>query len=337
MQQNGHCRAPVASRPAFHARIIRTLAVLAAALSGAASAAEPYPGRKPIELTVLFPAGSSADVTARVLAEGMGRQLGTTIVVVNRPGGGGSIGYKHVASAAPEGHHLVWNSNSISTTHHSGALAIDYKAFDPVARAQTETPIVVVKADAPWRDLREFLAYAKGNPGKLTVGNSGSGSHTHFSSIVLFRAAGADVTDVPFGAAQVMPSLIGGHVTSVVQLPGAVTTHVKAGTLRVLAAMSAKRDPLFPDVPTASELGINAVAELWRGIAAPKGTPRAVLAKLESAVRATVENPEFARAAERFSVTPAFLPGAEFGKLIARDDAEIAAMMTTLGMRKSPQ
>ena len=311
------------------------LAAVVIALAAAAHAQEVFPGNKPIEMTVLFPAGTSADVTARVLAEGMSRQLNTNIVVVNRPGAGGAIGYKYVAAQSPDGYHLAWNSNSISTTYHSGTLALDYTAFDPVAQVQVETPLLVVKADAPWQDLRDFIAAAKANPGRLTVGNSGAGSHTHFTSVALFKAAGAEVIDVPFGAAQVIPSLLGGHVQAVVQLPGALASHVKAGTLRVLAVLSAKRDPIFPDVATAQEQGVDVRAELWRGIAVPKGTPAAVIARLQEAIRKTVASREFVQASERLLVTPAFLPAAEFGRVIAKEDAEIAQMMRTLGLKKS--
>jgi tripartite-type tricarboxylate transporter receptor subunit TctC len=257
------------------------------------------------------------------------------VLVVNRPGGGGAIGYKYTAAQNADGHHVVWNSNSISTTYHSGTLAIDYKAFAPVAQVQVETPLLAVKADAPWKDLREIIAFARANPGKLTVGNSGAGSHTHFSSIALFKAAGAEVTDVPFGAAQVVPSLLGGHVNAVLQLPGALAPLVRSGAVRVLALLSTRRDPIFPDVPTAAEQGVNVSAELWRGIAVPAGTPRAVIARLEDAVRRTVASAEFTQAAERLLVAPAFLPAAEFGRVIAREDAEIARTMQALGLKKS--
>jgi tripartite-type tricarboxylate transporter receptor subunit TctC len=300
----------------------------------ASSAQDAFPGKKPIEFVVLFPAGSSADVTARLLAEGMARQLGTQIVVVNRPGGGGAVGYRYGAAQSPDGHHLVWNSNSISTTYHTGTLPFDYKAFAPVARVQIETPVLFVRGEAPWKTLRELLQYAKSNPGRLTVGNSGTGSHTHFSSVWLFRAAGSQVVDVPFNAAQVVPSLLGGHVDSVVQLPGALAGHVKSGAVRALVALSGARDPFFPQVPTAREQGVNAVAELWRGVAVPKGTPPRVVAKLEDAIRKTVESPEFTRAAEKLLVAPAFLPAPEFGKLIAKEDAEIAQAVKALGLRQ---
>src|SRR5262245_37276278 len=220
----------------------KTLALIAAGLllgtalpSGAQE--PPYPHRGAIEITVLFPAGSSADVTARLLAEGIAKQLGANVVVVNRPGAGGAIGYKHVVSQKPDGYSLVWNSNSISTTYHSGQLPFDYRAFDPVARVLVESPVLAVRGDAPWKSLGDFIADAKARPGKISVGNSGIGSHTHISSVALFKAAGVEVTEVPYGAAQVVPSLLGGHIDAVVQLPGALSTHVKEGTVRLLAVL----------------------------------------------------------------------------------------------------
>lgn len=317
----------------LYARLAAALAL--AAVAHVAPAQEAFPGGKPIELTVLFPAGTSADVTARVLADGMSKQLNTNVLVVNRPGAGGAIGYKYVAAQSAGGHHLVWNSNSISTTFHMGMMAFDYRAFTPVARVLIETPLLVVKSDAPWKDLRDLVAYAKSNPGKLTVGNSGVGSHTHFSAVMLFKAAGVEVTDVPFGAAQVVPSLLGGHVNTVMQLPGALAALVRNGNVRVVAALSARRDPAFADVPTAAEQGVNVAADAWRGIAVPKGTPAAAIAKLEDAIRKTVAGPEFVKACDNLSVAPAFLPGAEFGRLIAKEDSELAVVIQSLGLKKS--
>jgi tripartite-type tricarboxylate transporter receptor subunit TctC len=312
----------------------RLAAIVLALLPLGAAAQDAFPGRRPIELVVLFPAGTSADVTARVLAEGMGRELGTQLVVVNRPGGGGAVGYRYAAAQAPDGHHLVWNSNSISTTYHTGMLPFDYRAFAPVARVQNETPLLFVKGDARWKSLAELVQHVKANPGKLTVGNSGTGSHTHFSSVWLFRGAGGQVVDVPFSAAQVVPSLLGGHVDAVLQLPGALASHVKTGAVRALVALSAARDPALPDVPTAREQGIDVVADLWRGVAAPKGTPARVVARLEQAIRSTVASAEFVKGTRALLVTPAFLPAAEFGRLIAREDAEIARAVQALGLRQ---
>src|SRR6266571_1788263 len=245
----------------------------------------PFPQKGAIEITVLFPAGSSADVTARLLADGMAKQLGASVIVVDRPGAGGAIGYRHVAARKPDGYSLVWNSNSISTAYHSGQLAFDYRAFDPVAR-------------------------------------------------VLVEAPGVEVLDVPFPAAQTVPSLLGGHVDALVQLPAALSNHVKNGTVRLVAALTSKRDPALPDVPTAQEQGFDVSLEAWRGIAAPRGTPKTVVAALEAAIRRTVESRGFASASRKLGVTPAYMPAEEFGALIAGEDATLARLMQLIGLEK---
>jgi len=295
-----------------------------------------FPQKGTIEITVLFPAGSSADVTARLLADGMARQLGANVLVVNRPGAGGAIGYKYVASQKPDGYALVWNSNSISTTYHSGQLSFDYRAFDPVARVLVESPVLAVRNEAKWKTLPEFIADAKARPNAISVGNSGAGSHTHISSVALFKTAGVEVVDVPFPAAQTMPSLLGGHVDALVQLPATLSGYVKNGNVRLLAALTAARDPALPGVPTAREQGIDVSLDAWRGIAAPRGTPKPVIAMLGTAIRKTVESREFAQAGEKLGVTPAYLPAEEFGALIAKEDATLARLMQLIGLKKQP-
>ncbi|MBX9812823.1 MAG: tripartite tricarboxylate transporter substrate binding protein [Burkholderiales bacterium] len=321
----------------FHALLRSALFVLTASLvlmplrALAENGAFPM---RPMQLVVLFPAGSSADVTARVLAEGMSKRLKTNIIVVNRPGGGGAIGYKYAANQPADGYTMVWNSNSISTTYHTGMLSISYKAFDPVARVTNETPVLAVRQNAPWKTFADFVADARKNPGKITVGNSGIGSHTHISSVGLFSAAGVKVLDVPFPGAQIVPTLLGGEIDAVIQLPGALAGLVNAGTMRLLVALSNQRDPSFPSVPTAREVGINMSAELWRGVVVPRGTPKKIVATLEDAVRKTVESPEFAKACQRLYVSPAFQPGADFGKIIAEEDVTIGRMIAALGLEK---
>jgi tripartite-type tricarboxylate transporter receptor subunit TctC len=311
--------------------------LLAASIAAAAQAQEPaFPQKAPIEITVLFPAGSSADVTARLLADGMAKQLGAKVIVVNRPGAGGAIGYKYVAAQKPDGYALVWNSNSISTTFYSGMLPFNYQAFDAVARVLVESPVLAVRGDSKWKTLVELVADAKSRPKGITVGNSGIGSHTHISSVALFKAAGVDVVDVPFGAAQVVPSLIGGQVDAVLQLPAALSAYVKSGQVRLLATLTPARDPALGDVPTAREQGFDVSLEAWRGIAAPKGTPKPVIAMLEAAIRKTAESAEFGQASERLGVRPAFLPADDFGQLIAKEDAELGRIMQSIGLRTQP-
>jgi len=314
---------------------MRALFGLIALFALTANAQEPsFPQRGPLEITVLFPAGSSADVTARMLADGMARFLGQRVLVVNRPGAGGAIGYKYVQAQKPDGYSLVWNSNSISTSFHSGQLGFDYQAFDAVARVLSESVVVAVRTDSPWKTLGELMAEAKAKPKTVSVGHSGVGSHTHLSVAALFRAAGVEVNEVPFAAAQVVPSVLGGHVNAVVQFPAALAAPLKQNQIRLLVALTQNRDPAWPQVPTARELGFEVALDAWRGIAVPRGTPQSVVGALETAIRRTVESPEFMSAAQNVGVRPAFLPADVFSSLIAREDAELARLMQAIGLKK---
>jgi tripartite-type tricarboxylate transporter receptor subunit TctC len=314
------------------------LSLLMMAATAAPTLAQPlagqFPGRKPVEMTVMFGAGSAADVTARYLADGMAKLLGVPVPVMNRTGGGGAIGYSYVSRQKPDGRSIIWNSNSISSTYHSGVLPFDYKAFHAVARVSVETPVIAVRADAPWQSLNQLIEQARSNPSKVRIGNSGTGSHTHFSASALFATAGAKVVDVPFGEGQAVVNLLGSRIEGVVQLPAALVSHVKNGDLRVLAVLGSKRDPVFPDVPTAIELGHSVALDMWRGIAVPKGTPKPIIARLQDAIKRTVDSQPFKDAGKAIGFTPAYLPADDFGRLIANDDAKLAQLMTDLGLKK---
>ena len=143
-----------------------------------------------------------------------------------------------------------------------------------MARVLVESPLLVVRAEARWKTLDDLIADAKSHPGKITVANSGIGSHTHISAVALFRTAGADVLDVPYAAAQIIPNLLGGHVDAMVQFPARSPATFRAGAVRLLAAVTQQRDPTLPDAPTAQEQGIDVALDAWRGIAVPKGTPQ---------------------------------------------------------------
>jgi tripartite-type tricarboxylate transporter receptor subunit TctC len=297
--------------------------------------AQDFP-KGPIELSVSFGAGSAADVTARHLSEGIAKRLGVAVPVVNRTGGGGAVSLVHLSQQKPDGYALAWTSNQISTTYHGGQLPFDHTNFTHIAQVSLETPVIAVKADAPWKNLKEMIEYAKANPEKVRIGNSGAGSHTHFSAVATFAdAGGAKIIDVPFNAAEATVNLLGGRIEGAVQLPAAFVSHVKAGTLRIIAALGAERDPIFPDVPTAKEQGYDVQLELWRGVSAPKGTPADVVAKLEKAISETVASPEFAEAGKTLGFRPAYLPAKDFDALVAKDDKKVAALMDKLGLKKS--
>ncbi len=316
------------------ARTVGAVAGAALMMVSAAIAQQQFPGGKPVEMTVMFGAGSAADVTARELAKGMEKALGVPVPVVNRTGGGGAIGYSYVQQQRPDGYSIIWNSNSISTTYHLGTTSFDYKAFDAVARVSVETPALAVRNDAPWKTLKEFINYAKANPGKVRIGNSGTGSHTHFVAQALFKSNDATITNVPFTEGQAVVNLLGSRIEGVVQLPAALVGQVKSGELRVLAMLGEKRDPVFPDVPTAKELGYPIALDMWRGIAVPTGTPKPVVAKLQDAIKASVDSQSFKDAGKTIGFVPAYLPAQDFAKLIANDDVRLAQLMDELGLKK---
>jgi len=192
-----------------------------------------------------------------------------------------------------------------------------------------------VRADAKWKTLADLVAGAKARPKEISIGHSGAGSHTHLSLAALTHAAGIEANEVPFAVAQVVPSLIGGHVDAIVQFPGALAAPLKQGQARLLVQLTTARDPAFAEVPTARELGVDVALDAWRGVAAPKGTPTAVIATLEHAIRVTTESEEFAKGSANLAVRPGFLPAKEFGELIAKDDASIAQLMQQIGLKKN--
>lgn len=321
---------------------MRKVSLAAAALAALAASAIVHSGQsqpvqfptKPVEMTVPFGAGNAADVTARHLADGMARQLGVPVPVVNRTGGGGAVAFTHVTQQKADGYSLGYITSTVSTSYYSGVLPFDHTAFAPVARVTVETPVLVVRNDAPWRTLKEMVEDAKKNPGKFRIGNSGVGTHTHLSASALFLGAGAQVIDVPFGDGQATVNLLGSRVEGIVQLPPALIGHVKSGDLRVLAALGTKRDRIFPDTPTATEAGYPVALDLWRGIVVPKATPAPVIKKLEDAIKTTVASPEFQEAGTKIGFLPAFLPADEFGRLIVSDDGKLAGVMDKLGLKK---
>jgi tripartite-type tricarboxylate transporter receptor subunit TctC len=293
----------------------------------AKTAAEQFPAGRPIEMVTLFGAPSASTQTARVLADGMAKVLGAPVLIVDKPGAGGALGYMHTSRQKPDGYTLVWASNSISTTHHLGQLEFDYKNFDHVAQVTIENAALAVRTDSPWKTLKELIDYAKANPDKVRVGNSGQGSHTHVASVALFMSAGAKIVPVHRTGGQATADLLGGRVEAIAQFPQVVAPHVKDGKFRVLALLGTVPDPAFPDVKSAKAQGYGVALDLWRGISVPKGTPKAVIAKLQDAIKKTVESAEFQEAGKKIFFTPAYLPSAAFTKMIAEDDARIAAVV----------
>jgi tripartite-type tricarboxylate transporter receptor subunit TctC len=312
-------------------RRILALALLTACLPASPAAAFPD---KPLELTVLFGAGSAADLLARKLAELAGKDLGQPVAVVNRTGAGGALGYTHVRGQSPDGYALVWNSNSVSTAYHAGNMKFDYTAFSGVAALTSEPVSLAVKADAPWKDVRELLAHAKAHPGQVRLGNSGRGSFTHLVAVALENRAGVKLTHVPFGRELAITTVLGDKIEASVQLPAEIMAQVTGRQVRVLAVSGDKRLPSLPEVPTLKESGVDLTMTLWRGVAAPKGTPEAVIARLERAFTQAAQSAEFRDFATRMGAVIDVRGARDFDAFVARDDRDIAALMEQIGLKK---
>jgi tripartite-type tricarboxylate transporter receptor subunit TctC len=311
----------------------RALALAALALIAFAAPVAAFPD-KPLELTVLFGAGSAADLLARKLAESAGRELGPPVAVVNRTGAGGALGYTYVKGQPADGYALVWNSNSISTAYHAGNMKLDHTAFAGVAALTSEPVSLAVKADAPWKDIRELLAHAKAHPGQVRIGNSGRGSFTHLFAVALENRAGVKLTHVPFGRELAVTTVLGDKIEASVQLPAEIMAQVTGRQVRVLAISGDKRLASLPDVPTLKESGVDLAMTLWRGVAVPKGTPEPVVARLERAFTQAAQSAEFREFAGRMGAVVDIKGAKDFDAFMAKDDREIAALMEQIGLRK---
>lgn len=314
--------------------MLTTSAALALSLGVVQPATAEFP-EKPVEMTVLF--GGTAQTISQLLADLMSRNLSKPVVAVSRTGGGGAVGYTHVQGTAPDGYNIVWNSNSVSTAHHKGNMPFNYEAFTPIARISIEVPALAVRADSGWSSVADMVKAVKASDKKLKVGISGNGSFTHLTSAALFANLGiADkVTYVPYGKGKAPIELLAKRVDAAVQWPGQFIPHQKSGELNILCVTSKKRIAISPDTPSCDEAGASGLdITMWRGLAAPKGTPAAVIGKLQNAAKAAVESGEFLKASKNIGFTIAYLPADEFGRLIVSDDAKISGLMSELGLKK---
>src|SRR5512136_241657 len=276
---------------------------------------------KEAQIIIPWAAGGATDLIFRALAATTGKYLGQAVVVVNRPGGAGAVGYTECMKAPPDGYTLVSAITPLTILPHQVATAFTYKSFEPVINVVRDPGMFLIRSDAPWKSLREFLDYAKKNPDMITVGNSGAGGGVHLIALAFEKAAGVKFNHIPFaGGGPSVTALLGGHVNAVTVSPPEGIEHVKAGKLRIIALFAEKRFGLFPDVPTVKEQGVDFVMGQWRGLAAPKGTPPDVIKKLHDAFKQGMDDPVFKKNAKDMVVNLSYLGPEAFGKLMASDD-----------------
>lgn len=263
-------------------------AVLAAAVSfiaagTTASAAAKFP-RKQIQIVVPYAPGGASDTVARIYGKELEKQLGKPVVVVNRTGASGAVGLESVKNSRPDGYTMSYMPVESTMISALGLSDISSDDFTFVCRIMTIPAAITVSKDAKWNTLDDFLKYAKENPGKVTVGNSGPGSIWNVAAASLEQAAGVKFNHVPFdGAAPAIAALLGKNIDAVAVSPSEVKSNVDSGQFKVLAVLGDKRSSVVPDVKTSKELGYDVSAMGWGGFAVPKGTPADVVKILDDA------------------------------------------------------
>jgi len=276
---------------------------------------------KEVQIIIPWAAGGATDLIFRALAATTGKYLGKAVIVVNRPGGAGAVGYTEAAQAKPDGYTLVSAITPLTILPHQVKTAFTYKSFEPVINVVDDPSMFLVRSDAPWKSLKEFLDYAKKNPDMITVGNSGAGGGVHLVALAFERAAGVKFNHIPFaGGGPSVTALLGGHVNAVSVSPPEGIEHVKAGKLKIIALFSEKRFEMFPDVPTVKEQGVDFAMGMWRGLVAPKGTLPDVIKKLHDAFKQGMNDPVFKKNAKDMAVNLSYLGPEAFGKLMAHND-----------------
>jgi len=301
------------------------------------ASAQEYPVR-PITLVVPYAAGGGNDIMARVSGEIMSKSLGQQIVIENRGGAGGSIATRAVAKAASDGYTLVLGGTgtlAINPTLYPNVGYDPRKDFAPVGLIGTSALVLVVHPSVPARNLKELIAYAKANPGKLNYASAGVGSGIHLAAEYFRFQAGIDMAHVPYkGSGPALTDLIGGHVSMYFSsMPPAISL-VKEGKLRALAVTGLTRSPIFPDLPTIAEAALPGFeAVLHYGIVAPAGTPRPIITKLNNALRAAVLSPEFKAKLAADGTEPLASTPEEYAADIDKEETKWSAIVKKSGAK----
>ncbi|MGJ7545980.1 tripartite tricarboxylate transporter substrate binding protein [Variovorax sp. LT1R16] len=323
-----------------HQPLLRRIAALSAVTALAFGVAAPaaaqtakFPTRT-IELLVPYQPGGGTDGLARAFADASRKHIDQSIVIVNRPGAGGAIGWTEVINARPDGYKLAVLTVELLTLPHLGLAKFNYDDFQPIAQLNADPAAITVKSDAPWNTVEEFLADAKKAPESIRVGNSGNGSIWHLAAAALEEKTGTKFNHIPFqGAAPAVLALLGGHIEAVAVSPAEVTTHVQGGKLKVLMVMADKRVKGFEKVPTAKERGIDLSIGTWRGLGAPKNTPPEVMARLREIAAKTAAEPLMHEVMDKQNLGYVYTDGAVFKETLAKDNTYFKSLITKLNLK----
>jgi tripartite-type tricarboxylate transporter receptor subunit TctC len=314
----------------------RLAAACVVALAAVAAHAQDYPSR-PVTMIVPFPPGGVADITARPLAEAMGRILKQPVVVENRAGAGGGVGMQYVARAKADGYTVLLALSSISIIPEADKVLGRDPMFQlsqlvPIARFTADPTVLAVQADGPYKSVKDLIDAAKQAPGAIPYGSSGNYGTMHVPMEMLASSAGVKMLHVPFtGAGPAVVALLGGQVQALSTGPSTVMGHLKGGKVRVLATWGESRHPALPDVPTLKELGYDAQFSQWTGLFVPAGTPEPVIARLREAARAAVDDASFKGALAKVETPVQYLDQPQFRAFWDQDARKLADVVKKIG------
>lgn len=320
-------------------RIARHVALVVAAVLVAApvAIAQTYPA-KPVKLVVPFPPGGSLDLTGRLLAQKLTEAWGQPVVVENKPGAGGNIGADLVAKSPPDGYTILLGALSTHAVNPSLYAKMPYDAakdFAPITLIAITPNVLVVNAAAPVNNVREFIAYARANPGKLSFGSGSSGSAGHLAGELFKVETGTDAVHIPFkGGAPATQALLSGDTQFMFDNLANAMAQVKAGKLKALAVTTAKRSPLVPDLPTMAEAGLPGFdIATWYGLFAPAGTPPAIVAKWNVDVTKILNTPDVRARLIADGAEPAPNTPEQFVQMIASELVKYARIVKISGAK----
>jgi tripartite-type tricarboxylate transporter receptor subunit TctC len=321
------------TRRPFAALVLACAAALAPA---SAIAQSDYPNR-PITMIVPFPPGGVADITARPVAEAMGRYLKQPVVVENKAGAGGGVGMQYVARGKNDGYTVLLALSSISIIPEADKVLGRDPMFTlnqlvPIARFTADPTVLAVRAEGPFKTVKDLVDAAKRSPGTIPYGSSGNYGTMHVPMEMLTGAAGTKMLHVPFtGAGPAVVALLGGQVEALSTGPSTVMGHLKGGKVRVLATWGDSRHPALPDVPTLKELGYDAQFSQWTGLFVPAGTPEPVIAKLREAAKAAVADDAFKTALGKVETPVQYLDQPQFKAFWDADAKKLADVVRKIG------
>lgn len=315
---------------------IESLGALAGAcvLPAVAQTAPAYPQR-PIELIVPFAAGGGTDVLARALAEAARKHLPQDLIVLNRAGASGAVGWSELANAKPDGYKLGIITVELTMIPHMGLTKISSDSVLPIARLNADPATIAVRADSPHRSIEELVAAARQEADGVRIGNAGPGSLGHLAAAALQDKVGVQFNHAPYrGANPAVLDLLGGHIEAVAVTPVEVATYVAAGKIRPLAIMADRRIGAgWENVPTLKERGIDLLIGGWRGLAAPRNTPDTVVQTLRKAMALTLKEPALRDTMAKQNMGEGYLDQPEFKTVIDRDNMVFKQLVNKLGIK----